>query len=438
MGKNNKRTRQSSTVPEAKHVENINNADNQLQKYAINTSLVKVDEEELIKNGYRKIPKASLSRLSLMLQQAPGMVANEITRSAAKATADKVLVDAYRAVIPDGMHLAKKKTVENAFIGGYLNNQTNQVSGQATLFKIDPIEISRTPQYVLGFFNAMSVVTGQYYLSEINHDLNNIKNSVDSIQTYLAENKKSKILAADQVLNNTFENLQFIKNNEWQRLANLGEIKRIKTQALADFIFYGEQLTKDLSDFSPKEKPDIIKEKVKNIGASLPLRWCALMVYAKAEMLEVLLSEIDDIEYLENTSKKIKSCRDAYNEQYLQLKNVLNQSAKQGSTTEKVASLGYISAYLLSDNILTMPVAGIVGVGATLLDGGKMDKRIRIKKEIDEFMKACGNLKTVNSIHSNLIEYSKLQNNPLEILETDNATYIKTYDSKDEIEEFDE
>ena len=31
----------------------------------------------------------------------------------------------------------------------------------------------------------MSVVTGQYYLSEINHDLNNIKNSVDSIQTYL-------------------------------------------------------------------------------------------------------------------------------------------------------------------------------------------------------------------------------------------------------------
>ena len=61
-----------------------------------------------------------------------------------------------------------------------------------------------------------------------------------------------------------------------------------------------------------------------------------------------------------------------------------------------------------------------------------------MREQVDTFMKTCGNMKSVDSIHVNLVEYCKLQNNPLEILETDDATYIKSYSSKEEIDSFED
>lgn len=432
-----KKKRKSSSTHAIKNTDKNNTVVNQLQKYDINYSIVKVDEDELVEKGYKKIPKSEIGRVSMLLQHVPGMLASEATRTVAKASTDKKMIDAYRVVIPEGMHLAKKKAIENAYLGGFLSNQTNQVSGQASLYKLNPVEISRTPQLVLGAFNVMSAVTGQYYLSKIDQDLNGIKGSVDSIQTFLAEDKKSKILAADKTLNNIFENLEFIKHNDWQRVASLGEVKDIKRQAIADFQFYGDQVQSKLQTLSPQDKTEIIGENVGNIGKCFPLYWCALVVYTKAEILDVLLSDMGDMNYLLNVSSQIGDYRGKYYKQYLDCKSKFTQlfTMENASFSDKVVFWTAVGSMLLDQYTITKPAAAALGVSAMALDGGKLGREKEIKNQIDEILMVCGNMNTIDSIRVNLDEYCRLQNNPVEVLETDETTYIKTYDSKDKIED---
>ena len=62
-----------------------------------------------------------------------------------------------------------------------------------TQYKIDGKEVLRSTQIVSGVFNAMSIVTGQYYLSEINRDLTSIKAGVDDIKQEQKEQRKTNI-----------------------------------------------------------------------------------------------------------------------------------------------------------------------------------------------------------------------------------------------------
>lgn len=43
----------------------------------------------------------------------------------------------YRAIIPEGTHLARSNNTEGAFRGAVLDDETNQVSGQAELVEVD-------------------------------------------------------------------------------------------------------------------------------------------------------------------------------------------------------------------------------------------------------------------------------------------------------------
>ena len=43
----------------------------------------------------------------------------------------------YRAVYPEGTHLASSRNTDGAFRGTYLNDETNQIGGQAELFEVD-------------------------------------------------------------------------------------------------------------------------------------------------------------------------------------------------------------------------------------------------------------------------------------------------------------
>ena len=50
----------------------------------------------------------------------------------------------YRAIIPEGTHLARSNSTEGAFRGAVLDDETNQVSGQAELVEVDRDEDDET------------------------------------------------------------------------------------------------------------------------------------------------------------------------------------------------------------------------------------------------------------------------------------------------------
>ena len=52
----------------------------------------------------------------------------------------------YRAIVPEGTHLARSNNTEGAFRGAVLDDETNQVSGQAELVEVDRDEDDETSE----------------------------------------------------------------------------------------------------------------------------------------------------------------------------------------------------------------------------------------------------------------------------------------------------
>ena len=53
----------------------------------------------------------------------------------------------YRAIIPGGTHLARSNSTEGAFRGTVLDDETNQVSGQAELVEVDRDEDDESSEF---------------------------------------------------------------------------------------------------------------------------------------------------------------------------------------------------------------------------------------------------------------------------------------------------
>lgn len=260
---------------------NINDS-HLLQEYGIEYEYIEVDPEELIEQGYIKLPTETFSRISTIFQYAPGLAANQALRLSSETNTKRMLEGAYKVIVKDGMHLAKSKATEGAFRGALLNNLNNQVSGQAELLKISPIELTRAPQYALGVFSIMSAVTGQFYLSEIHNRLGGLETRVNDIRSYLANEKKSKLWADEQILNQVFQDIRYIKENQTDKQASLMEVKTIKREALGDTKFFNSQIEKVRNNFSIRDKKEIIEKAVRDIGDYLPQYWCAVNLYSKA------------------------------------------------------------------------------------------------------------------------------------------------------------
>ena len=123
----------------------------------------------------------------MLIQYVPGLVTEAVERADAIKNSKELMKDAYKVVSKNGMHLAKSKATEGAFRGTLLSDTTNKVSGQAELLKIDKnLQIANIPKYALCVFDVLSVVTGQYFLSEINKKLSNIEKQGDRILNFLA------------------------------------------------------------------------------------------------------------------------------------------------------------------------------------------------------------------------------------------------------------
>ena len=132
------------------------------------------DSFDPVKHGYKKVSKEALENFSLISRY----VVNEVVQNSGAKEAEKMLEGAYKVVIKEGMHFGSSSTKKGAVKGLLFSDDKNALVGQADWIKIDGKEVLRSTQIVSGVFNAMSIVTGQYYLSEINRDLTSIKAGV--------------------------------------------------------------------------------------------------------------------------------------------------------------------------------------------------------------------------------------------------------------------
>ena len=98
----------------------------------------------------------------------------------------------YKPIIPEGAKLAKSKDVEEAFRGICLGD--NGIKAQANLVKIKSGTAIATNS-VSAVMNVSSLIVGQYYMKQINAELDVISDGIDKIQSFQENEYRSKVFS---------------------------------------------------------------------------------------------------------------------------------------------------------------------------------------------------------------------------------------------------
>lgn len=145
-----------------------------------------IDEKRLFEITDRTV----IARISATIPAAAETAAKTITNKALKN------VELYKAIIPSGATLSESKEIEGAVRGFYRG--AKDIKGQANFVKIDPTKISKATTIAHGVANVINVgslVVGQYYMAEINSNLETMNKNINKVSDFQDREFKSRILS---------------------------------------------------------------------------------------------------------------------------------------------------------------------------------------------------------------------------------------------------
>ncbi len=157
----------------------------------------------------------------------------------------------YQAVLKKGGSLAKSTTMDNAVRGFSRNSseiveQANFLSAEKTVSKMAAVNVTNA------IFNVASLVVGQYYMTQINSELDVISDSISKIADFQNNEYKSKVYALiGQVQKIATFQMETLENGELRNreLSNLQGLEKDCTELLG-------QANLALADFTKKKDLD--------------------------------------------------------------------------------------------------------------------------------------------------------------------------------------
>ena len=277
-------------------------------------------------------------QISALMNQLPALIGTDIL--------SKSMVLRF----PDGIQGTLMQLKSN---GGYTTTlkslETGKITGTAWL------EYA-TPQAVcLGAFTAMSVVSGQYFLSQINSSLAQISSGLDKILEFLYGDKRAELLSEVNFIRFAYENYKSVMEHSEQRIATLISLQNAKKVAMKDIEFYLSDLSSTITD---KKSGDISSTVPKMVRTKDCLD-LSLQLYAMSNLLEVYYSENYDSNYISfvqsEASVYISKCEKKELSCFGQLQHLL-AGAKEGlfvkvNKAEYVQQISTIVAELEASNI---------------------------------------------------------------------------------------
>ena len=189
----------------------------------------------------------------------------------------------------------------------------NLFTGQTQFTKETGLTKDLTKQQLTNVgMNAASMVVGQYYMSEINDKLEDIKNSIDNISNFQDSEYLSKLLHTCSKINEITENQNDILSNEEARKNAYSDIKEIETKCAELLGQANIQIGKNINDSELNAKQYF--EKVKTID-----EW-----HKRQQLTQELLLKIGDLRFaLANGSEKSNLSHKQFNN-YLDTTNKVN------------------------------------------------------------------------------------------------------------------
>lgn len=156
-------------------------------------------------------------------------------------------------------------------------------------------------------------------MAQINQKLESLEKTTQDIMQFLEVGRRSELNAQQQFLYETQKNIRYLIGNPVQQQATLTTIQSIRRDALASINFYKTQIEIAKARLVKANEEKSIDKKLTESSLGevilyIPTYWQALYQYSLAYLLEVLLAQNDDHEYLvavqEDLEKKCKEYED--------------------------------------------------------------------------------------------------------------------------------
>lgn len=375
---------------------------------------IKIDnlKVDIKKEGYKKISLEQLAMFDSVMKTIPTLLHHEATK------------EAYSVIFDKGLGVLQKASIEypGYFRGNIVEFGTNnKIKGQAL---IKPLE--KNFQLISATFTVMSIITGQYYLHNINKEMKNINKKLNEIQDFLSEDKKSILLSEEEFLNSTQDNLEFILSDNVYRSSTLVTIQKISIDSLAGLKFYCNQINQVKID-KEKDKIEEIIQKIKELGSLISNYLYSIYLFSFSLFLETILSQNTEEKYFDHMKDKIeKVCIEYQKNSAVWLKK-WNELVKKS----KAFSENIILKYLKTSNVPKTLIFGLWDIPITILAKNLSEKDIKSKKDSQSkviklleknFFKS---IDLVKNNQKNIELYNAIYNKPVKILKQDGEMYIK-------------
>jgi hypothetical protein len=366
-------------------------------------------------NKYKKINDSLATRLNSLIQLFPNLV-----------NLGNYSGDVYRVVFDKGLGVLQTSAkYPGYFTGNIVQAGTNNKIVSGAVFQ----QLSMAPQIISGVFSIMSIVTGQYYMSQINNNLQKMEKEISDIKQYLKDDKKSKLLSREEFLRTTQDSLNYILENDMQKLSTITSIQKIKIDSLADINFYKMQIN-NLEDLSAEK--DKIEEILMNIYEKCELiseYWYSLYLYCFAIYLEALVSQNYNEDYLkilkEDIAEKCKTYKDEHSEWKKGLSDYI-YSAKAFEINDFFKIVEKVTSTNLLNNLLFIKMTGevskFIGMIDRIIKEGKRDKISKLK---DKLLNTGENIKEIESRKEDISYLEILYNSRIELVKSKEGIYIK-------------
>jgi hypothetical protein len=270
-----------------------------------------IEDNSLIPNENKKITDSKIKNALSKIDNA----SIQSTKVKKEITKTKDILDSNKVFFSASTSDAKKmlKAGNNKYYGTQIDKNTNKFIDQTKFTKENSLMKNITKEGITSAsFNALSMVVGQYYMSEINDKMEELKSEIKEVSNYLKSEYQAKITTIISKLKEIIDNQTEILSNETNIKNSYEDIKSREEECSNLLGQANDSINNNIKDFNLEYKDYINKTNIIE-------EW-----FIKQQILIELLNKIGDLRYLlSNGNESYKLSHSQYNN-YLILINKTN------------------------------------------------------------------------------------------------------------------
>jgi hypothetical protein len=261
----------------------------------------------LEKSGFTEIPYQLLPQMGAYLQYLPG------------ETVALSNLGSYKAVFDKGLGVLQKSAkYPGLVVGNIVSPDANNDIKSVAAWR----QISSSPQIALSIFTAASMVTGQYFMAQMNSKLSQINQGIINLRNYMEADDFGALKTTDEYFQSIFSSLYSISQNDVHRQSSLTNVTERKIKC-NEIVKKYEQIIEEMN--LPSQNKEDIDSSLSYFSKYLTIYHYALHLYASGVYLEMILSQNTNSDYLDSIIVDIQNHSGMYDYYLFTWENKFNR-----------------------------------------------------------------------------------------------------------------